>query len=114
MAPDLNTAARKSSEDFTAGLLAAPVVAALVVAIPMSLALPQAAVLALLWRWYVVPAFAAPPIGLWAAFGLVLMARLLTTRKSPKDDATLWRSLAAQIGALGLILLLGWIGSFFV
>ena len=67
-------------------------------------------VLSLLWAWFVVPVFGAPPLGIPAALGLSLLVAALTAQHmrigTPKD---LGYAMGVALLAPPATLLFGWI-----
>jgi hypothetical protein len=72
-------------------------------------------VLHLLWAWFMVPAFGAPPLAIPMALGVAATVGLLT-KPSPeiKEDEPKWRPWAVMFIRPTLVLLVGWIVKQFI
>lgn len=67
-------------------------------------------VLHILWGWFMVPAFGAPPLSIPMALGVSVTVGLLT-KPSPeiKESEPKWRPWAVMFMRPALVLLTGWI-----
>jgi hypothetical protein len=70
--------------------------------------------LVILWRWYVVPTFAAPELRMAPAFGLALIVSFLTNVSVPQKDKKPHEVLLHPILNPLLCVLMGWIGTFWL
>jgi predicted permease len=78
----------------------------------------KALVLSMLWDWYIVPAFNAPPLRIVYAFGVWLFIHFLGKRlimSEPKEDDITLKAFAYYNTAIaGMALALGYIGTLFI
>lgn len=105
---------KKDQSNFMLGLT---VIGGLILGFPMVVfigCLIRAFVISQLWAWYFVPFFGVAALPLAIAFGFSLLAGFLSPTNHAKDE----RSVGAKLGFVVLyptfVLLLGWIGSWFV
>lgn len=67
-------------------------------------------VFSVLWAWFVVTAFAAPPLGIAQAIGVTMAARFVFVKWKPeKDDSKPWDALLGAFVTPLLFLAVGWI-----
>ena len=88
----------------------------LLLAIPLS-AIWAGFTFSVLWAWFVVPTFSAPPLTIPVAIGLVLLVAFLTyqhSRSSTTGDTSTAEMIARAILRPALVLLLGYVVHLFV
>ncbi len=93
---------------FWVGVAAVPIGLAILV----PLVLVRAWVIAVLWGWYVVPAFGLAPLRLVYAFGLSLLLTFVLPPKDKNDDG-FWINIGNAMMRVVVVLGMGWIGSWF-
>ena len=96
----------KSSSETVAGCLV------LILLMPFMAAL-QGWALSVLWSWFVVTTLHLPPLTVWQAFGLVLVATLFVTPQSKtgsddKDWSDHFATVCGRAGGLLLLVGIGW------
>jgi hypothetical protein len=102
--------ARTTTEDFWLGVVAVPAV--IIWAVPLILL--RTWILAILWGWYVVPAFGLAPLRMPYAFGLSVLINYLVHTSGAKEKKTTAETLLFPFFNALLALLAGWIGTFFI
>ena len=103
--------ANKENETLVVAGTAALVLLSGVVGTIFILAVMRSWVIVSLWRWYMVPGFNLPNITIAAAFGLSLLFGFL----SPiKDGGNIKDAIKNSIIRMLIVLVLGWIGSWFM
>lgn len=65
-------------------------------------------VLSILWGWFIVRAFGAPPLNIPLAIGLSLIVGFLTQRLTKKQEDVYFLVMGASLGP-AMVLLFGWI-----
>lgn len=70
-------------------------------------------VISTLWHWYIVPFFHAAELPMAIAFGISLMINYIIPRESFKDWKT-GEKIGYMILVPAVVLLFGWIGTFFI
>lgn len=74
----------------------------------------RAWVITMLWGWYLIPGFGLQPLRMSIAFGLSILAAMMTPSYHGKDDRSISvKLLMPFVGSLSS-LMAGWIGSFFL
>ena len=99
--------------DFWLVLFSPLILAALVLAYA-PLAVLKAWVVSKLWAWYVVPTFEAPTLSVAVAFGLVVLVAFVAKASPPKTERGFWADTALAVAGHLLVLLLGWLGTWFI
>jgi hypothetical protein len=77
-------------------------------------AIVQAYVISMLWGWYIVPFFGAKHLPLVFAFGICLLFQYLCPVNHPTDERKLSEKLSYAMARPLLVLLFGYIGTFFI
>lgn len=77
-------------------------------------ALVKAFVISMLWQWYVVPHFHLEPLPMAIAFGVGLLVSYLGPRIHCEDKRTTKEKIVTAVSVPVLVLLIGWIGTFFI
>lgn len=68
--------------------------------------------LSVLWGWFVVPVFGAPQITVWYAYGLTLVAAMITgqtARVNGENKKAEWSTVIATMLSPLVIVFIGWI-----
>ena len=78
------------------------------------LAVVKAFVISTLWHWYIVPFFHLPDLPLAIAFGIGLLTSYLVPGSEHNSDKTLGEKASYFIILPLIVLLFGWIGTFFI
>lgn len=102
----------KPSADFWVGLFS-PVIIAGYLLIIAPMVILKAWVITILWGWYIVPAFGLAPLRMVYAFGLALLVSYLTFHYT-EDKRGFWAKLGFGLFSSVMVLLVGWIGTFFI
>lgn len=90
----------------------------------------RAIVISTIWQWYIVETFDLDPITIAQAFGISLFISIFTNKTKSLSDRVMtkqlkeedqyfalkefWYSVKNDIFTLGFVLLIGWIGTFFI
>lgn len=69
---------------------------------------------AILWGWFIVPAFHAPTISTPVAIGILITIGEITRQYVPSKDKDTWMPICTMILSPLLALLLGWIVRFWL
>lgn len=100
---------KTENDMFLAGMIGGPLIVGGIFALAGGALLLRGFVASVLWGWFIVPVFNAPPLGYLSALGVMLTVSLCTPKQDSPKDRTLTQTMTAMFLPPLMSLLCGWL-----